>query len=163
MKDHEEESDKGKYVYRVVSRGVKDKGDLDLCKKFLLVDAQESFQQSIKATISTLAEEAVAEARMTEQLASRLQNAVKAMRVEGKLSGIELDEFYWEQVSRGAVEKNGAVEHECYALVRMPRKVYEKQINMEINGIAGATEAEKRLLSENRENLQKVIDNSSLK
>ena len=161
LKEHESDEEKGKFVYRVVFRTVKDKGDLDLCKNFLLVDAQQSFQQSIKAVISTLTEEAVADARMTEQLAARLQNSVKALRVEGKLSGIELDEFYWEQVARGSVEKKGSVEHECFALVRMPRKLYEKQINAEINGIAGATEAEKKLITDNRENLQKVIDNTS--
>lgn len=153
--------EKGKYVYRVVFRSVKEKADLDLCKNFLLVDAQQSFQQSIKAVISSLAEEAVAEARMTEKVASRLQNSVKALRVEGKLSGIELDQFYWEQVARGAIEKKGAVEHECYGLVRMPREIYERQMNAEINGIDGATEAEKKLLTDNRENLQKVIDKAS--
>ena len=161
VNEHEGDAEKGKFVYRVVFRGVKEKGDLDLCKNFLLVDAQQSFQQSIKAVISALTEEAVAEARMTEQVASRLQNAVKALRVEGKLSGIELDEFYWEQVERGSIEKKGAVEHECYGLVRMPRKLYEKQMNAEINGIAGATEAEKKLITDNRDNLQKVIDKTS--
>ena len=163
LKEHEDEAEKGKFVYRVVFRSVKEKGDLDLCKGFLLVDAQQSFQQSIKAVISTLTEEAVADARMTAQVAARLQNSVKALRVEGKLSGIELDQFYWEQVARGSVEKNGAVEHECYALVRMPRKLYEKQMSAEINGIAEASEAEKKLILDNRDNLQKVIDNTSSK
>ena len=98
---------------------------------------------------------------MTKQLAERIQNSVKALRVEGKMSGIELDQFYWEQLARGAIEKKGEVEHECYGLVRMPRKLYEKQMNSEINGLDGASEAEKKLISDNRDNLQKVIDSTN--
>lgn len=117
-----------------------------------------SIRQSIGVAISSMAEQAVESGDITTGESNRVQSLSQVTKTQGMLAGVEIDERFWQQIR---LAETGKTEYECFVLVSMPKKVFEKQLKMSIRKMNGLSKQTQDKLNDRASDVEDVLKNQA--
>lgn len=126
-----------------------------LCEKTATARANLTIASEISTTINNTYKSVI---ESKDEEAKELSNEVLEQSVKVYLAGVEQGESYWEKrkyTKELGAEKN-ITKYQCYSLVKMNKKNYEKAVNASIDKMMSLLEEDNKELKEEIKN--KVLE-----
>jgi len=143
------------HLYKVGYYVASDRKNLDLCYQFARMKVETEIRQNIGQAVSTILSEAIDAGSIVEGDVVRVQNMTSVSAAKGAIAGLEVSERYWQEMRSGEQDKTL---FECYVLARMPRQVYQRQLNSSIARLTDMSESTKAQLQKQTEDVDSIIE-----